>query len=587
VTVSCSGHGCPASAGQLNCQRLPKNYCPVAERARYLIRTSQDVTTAGGQVTEVKAWARRLRGLMESHVSQHEFAGLLGVEARTLRRWCSGESPPGLDSLARIAASTPYTLVEQLADLEYIARDQVPWSVSAPMTSPRLLLDRLWKAVDEATLSRPTHHDLAQVVMQGHADEPTASRYGRWRPRLFDVPTGKRYPHVAYHGVEFQLGLSLEGGVIHAWRQKDWENLGLARPDEFAAPWIKEILADKRRVVDQFRGYPISEGAAWERLELRWRLHDLSRQTPIHWYGEVGRLYRHLIANSMTAHERHIALVRAYQEHLPDPTTSVPAPFLEARDVNLVLLIGSLGSLATYLASVIGEAIGWRSYRAADLVQQYTTRPPVVHTGDAASRTDYAFVYKAISEGNIPGKCVVAISDYDTLVDDAGELTDAARRMLATTGCYVLLLESSPETGALWEMRQQDLLPAGMALRPPHRQDVIQPVQDSLLQALKNLDPDQVQWGHLRANFTVPWWSRDLDEEEIPPFLLPEIGDQIIQASYALLIRLSSGKLPVASRTNTPRMVAGSLLHQQIRDLVHDKEVIRAWQEDPRPRKGK
>ena len=423
--------------------------------------------------------------------------------------------------------------------------------------------------------------------MQGHPDEPTASRYGRWRPRLFDVPTGSRYPHVAYHGVEFQLGLNLEGQVIHAWGQGDWESLGIARPDELAAPWIKSILADKRQVIDHFRNCRISEDAAWERLELRWRLHDLSRQTPIHWYGEVGRLYRHLISNSMTKHERHIALVRAYQEHLPDPTTAVPVPFLEACDVTLVLLLGSLGSLTTYLASVVGEAIGWHSYRAADLVQQYTARPPVVHTGDAASKSDYTFVYKAIAEGRIPRRCIVAISDYDTLVDETGEFTDAAKRLLATSECYVVLLESSPETAALWELRQQDLLPAGFALRPPHRREVVEPIQDGLLQALKISDPDRRRWTHLRSNFTVPWWSRHLDENEIPPFLSPEIGDQIIQASYALLIRLASGKLPVESRPSAPRVVAGSLLHQYIRGLVRDQQAIRAWQEDPRPRKAR
>ncbi len=530
-------------------------------------------------MTEVTAWAKRLQGLMDSHESQLKFAGLLGVDVRTIRRWCNGQSPPRLENLAAIAASTPYTLVEQLADLQYIARDQVPWAASVPMASPRLLLDRLWKAVDEVTLSRPTHHDLARAVMQGHADEPTASRYGRWRPRLFDVPTGKRYPHVAYHGVEFQLGLNLEGEIIHAWRQKDWESLGMARPDEFAAPWIKSILVDKRRIVDHFRNCPISEGAAWERLELRWRLHDLSHQTPIHWYGEVGRLYRHLIANSMTTHERHIALVRAYQEHLPDPTRAVPIPFLEARDVTLVLLLGSLGSLTTYLASVVGEAIGWHSYRAADLVQQYTARPPVVYTGDAASRTDYTFVYKAIADGHIPPFCIVAISDYDTLVDDAGALTDAAKRMLAKSDCYVLLLESSPETGVLWELRQQDLLPTGVALGPPHRRETIQPIQDKLLQTLKILDPEQARWAHLRANFIVPWWSRNLDEDEIPPFLPPEIGDQIVQTSYALLVRLASGKLPIESKPSAPRVVAGSLLHQYIHGLLRDKEAIRAWQE--------
>jgi transcriptional regulator with XRE-family HTH domain len=538
-------------------------------------------------VTEVTAWAKRLQGLMDSHESQARFADLLGVDVRTIRRWCNGESPPRLENLAAIAASTPYTLVEQLADLDYIPRDQVPWAASVPMASPRLLLDRLWKAVDEVTLSRPTHHDLARAVMQGHPDEPTSSRYGRWRPRLFDVPTGERYPHVAYRGVEFQLGLDLEGKVIHAWRQKDWEGLGMARPDELAAPWIKSILVDKRRVVDHFRNCPISEGAAWERLELRWRLHDLSRQTPIHWYGEIGRLYRHLIANSMTTHERHIALVRAYQEHLPDPTRAVSVPYLEACGVAQVFLLGSLGSLTTYLASVVGEAIGWHSYRAADLVQQYTTRPPVVHTGDAASRTDYTFVYKAIAEGHIPRHCIVAISDYDTLVDDAGELTDAAKRMLAASECYVVLLESSPETGVLWELRQKDLLPVGVAPRPPHRREIVQPIQDKLLQTLKIFDPDQARWAHLRANFTVPWWSRDLDQNGIPPFLRPEIGDQIIQASYALLIRLASGKLPIESRPSAPRVVAGSLLHQYIRGLLRDKQAIRAWQEDPRPRKGR
>jgi transcriptional regulator with XRE-family HTH domain len=200
-------------------------------------------------VTEVTAWAKRLQGLMNSHESQLEFAGMLGVDVRTIRRWCNGASPPRLENLAAIAASTPYTLVEQLVDLEYIGRDEVPWAASVPMASPRLLLDRLWKAVDEVTLSRPTHHDLARVVMQGHPDEPTARRYGRWRPRLFDVPSGERYPHIIYHGVEFQLGLNLGGQVIHAWRQKDWERLGMARPDEFAAPWIKSILADKRQVI--------------------------------------------------------------------------------------------------------------------------------------------------------------------------------------------------------------------------------------------------------------------------------------------------------------------------------------------------
>lgn len=538
-------------------------------------------------MTEATAWAKRLQGLMDSHESQARFADLLGVDVRTIRRWCNGESPPRLENLAAIAASTPYSLVEQLTDLDYIARDQVPWAASVPMASPRLLLDRLWKAVDEVTLSRPTHHDLARAVMQGHPEEPVVSRYGRWRPRLFDVPTGGRYPHISYRGVEFQLGLNLEGKVIHAWRQSDWDSLGMARPDDLAAPWIKSILADKRRVFDHFRNCAISEGAAWERLELRWRLHDLSRQTPIHWYGEVGRLYRHLIANSMTVHERHIALVRAYQEHLPDPTRAVPVPFLEDSDVALVLLLGPLGSLTTYLASVVGEAIGWHSYRAADLVQQYTARSPVVHTGDAASKADYTFVYKAIAEGRIPRHCIVAISDYDTLVDDAGELADSVKNMLAVSGCYVIMLESSPETGVLWELRQQDLLPAGVALRSPHRREIVGPVQDKLLRALKVFDPDQARWAYLRANFTVPWWSRNLDEHEIPPFMPPEIGDQIIQSSYALLIRLASGKLPIESRPFPTRVVPGSLLHQYIRELQRDRQAIRAWQEDPKPRRGR
>ena len=132
-------------------------------------------------MTEVTAWAKRLHGLMDSHESQLKFAGMLDVDVRTIRRWCNGESPPRLENLAAIAASTPYTLVEQLTDLGYIARDQVPWAASIPTASPRLLLDRLWKAVDEVTLW-PTNHDLARAVMQGHPDEPTAHRYGRWRP---------------------------------------------------------------------------------------------------------------------------------------------------------------------------------------------------------------------------------------------------------------------------------------------------------------------------------------------------------------------------------------------------------------------
>jgi hypothetical protein len=531
-------------------------------------------------------WAQRLHGLMDSHESHLKFAGLLGVDVRTIRRWCKGESPPRLENLAAIAASTPYTLVEQLIDLGYIARDQVPWAASTPTASPRLLLDRLSKAVDEVTLSRPTHHDLARAVMQGHPDEPTTRRYARWRPRLFDIPTGEIYPHVAYHGVEFQLGLDLNGNVIQAWRQEDWERLGIARPDEFAAPWIKSILVDKKQIIDDFRNCRISDDAAWERLELRWRLHDLSRQASIHWYGEVGRLYRHLIAHSMTTHERHIALVRAYQEHLPDPTTAVPVPFLDAYDVSHVLLLGSLGSLATYFGSVVGEAVGWYSYRAADLVQQYTARPPVVYTGDAASNADYAFVYEAIADGHILPHSIVAISDYDTLVDDTGALTDATKRMLATNNCYVVLLESSPETGVLWELRQQDLLPAGVALRLPHRQKVIQPIQAKLLQTLRILDPGHARWAHLRANFIVPWWSRDLDRNEIPHFLPPKIGDQIVQGSYALLVRLTSGRLPIESRPNAPRVVGGSLLHHYIRELRLDKQMLRAWQEDPRPRKA-
>jgi hypothetical protein len=260
---------------------------------------------------------------------------------------------------------------------------------------------------------------------------------------------------------------------------------------------------------------------------------------------------------------------------------------LEDCDVTLVLILGSLGSLATYFASVVGEAVGWHSYRAADLVQQYTARPPVVHTGDAASKTDYTFVYEVIADGHIPRHCIVAISDYDTLVDDTGALTDATKRMLATSDCYIVLLESSPETGVLWELRQQDLLPAGFALRPPHRQEIIQPIQAKLLQTLKILDPDQTRWTHLRANFIVPWWSRNLDENEIPPFLPPEIGDQIVQASYALMVRLATGKLPIESRPSAPRVVTGSLLHQYIRGLPRDKQAIRAWQEDPRPRKAR
>ena len=358
----------------------------------------------------------------------------------------------------------------------------------------------------------------------------------------------------------------------------------MAIPDEFAAPWIKSILVDKRRIIDHFRNANLRRrrlGAAGTSLATSRSL----RQTPIHWYGEVGRLYRHLIANSMTTHERHISLVRAYQEHLPDPTMAVPVPFLEASDVTLVLLLGNLGSLTTYIASVVGEAIGWQSYRAADLVQQYTARPPLLHTGDAASKTDYTFVYKAIANGHIPRRCIVAISDYDTLVDEAGALTDATKRILATGNCYILLLESSPETSVLWELRQQDLLPAEVALRPPHRRQVIQPIQDKLLRTLKVLDPDQARSAHLRANFIVPWWSRNLDDNEIPPFLPPEIGDQIVQASYALLVRLASGKLPIESRPSTPRVVIGSLLHQYIRGLLRDKQAIRAWQEDPRPRK--
>lgn len=535
-------------------------------------------------MTEVTAWARRLRGLMSTHESQLKFAGLLGVDVRTIRRWCAGKSPPRLENLAAIAASTSYTLAEQLRDLGYMARDQVPWTVSVPMVSPRLLLDRLWTAVDEATLSRPTHHDLARAVMQGHPNEP-AGRYGRWRPRLFDVPTGKQYPHVAYRGVEFQLGLNLDGKVKLAWRKADWESLEIATPDEFATPWIKSILFDKRLVIDKFRNRPISESAAWERLELRWRLHDLSHQTPIHWYGEVGRLYRHLIANSMTAHERHIALVRAYQEHLPDPTRAVPTPFLEDRGVTLVLLFGGLGSLTTYLASVVGEAIGWHSYRAADLVQQYVARSPLVYTGDAASKTDYNFVYNAIADGHIPRHCIVAISDYDTLIDDAGLITDAVKRMLATSHCYAMILESSAETRTLWELRQHDLLPDGMPVRAPDRGEVIQSVQDELLHALRAFDPDRARWGHLSANFIVPWWPRGLDENAIPPFLPPEIGDQIVEASYALLVRLASGKLPIESRPSPPRVIPGSLLHQHLRGLSSDKKAFRAWQEGPRPRK--
>ncbi len=531
-------------------------------------------------MTDIATWGRRLSGIMNDHESQLKFAALLAVDVRTIRRWCRGQSPPRLENLAAIALATPYTLVEQLTDLGYIARAQMPWVASVPAASPRLLLDRLWRAVDEVTLGRPSHHDLARAVMAGHEGEPAAHRYGRWRPRLFDVPTGDVYPHVAYRGVEFQLGLDEEGRLIPAWRQKEWDNLGIGVPMEFAAPWIRSILIDNERVEDHFRSAPISYVAAWERLELRWRLHELSRQVQIHWYGEVGRLHRRLIANTMTTHERHIAVVRAYQEHLPDPTAAVPAPFLEDCGAARVLLVGSPATLTTYLSAVVGEALGWRSYRVADLVQQYTARPPVIQTGDAAGKADYSFVHQAIADGHVPRHCVIAVSEFDTLVDEAGELTKPARRMLSADGTYVVLLESDSRTDALWEYRQRDQLPVGVDLRPTNKVETLEKVRPQLVRALEDADPMRGRWVHLYANFVVPWWNPNLPLEAIPPFLEPRIGDQIVRAAYALLVRLSTGKLPIQSRPRAPRIAEGSLLRRYVKPLAQDRRALQAWRDD-------
>ncbi len=506
--------------------------------------------------------------------SRTRFGDIVGVSQPTVTRWIVGATTPGLDDLQKIAVATDYSLVAQLRDLGYLTEERIPWSYESPSISPRLLLDRLSKAVDDATLARPTNRDLAKAVMgdPGPNGRPTE---GRWRATLFDVPLGVAYPHVAYRGVQFELGLDAFGHRHQAWLGGDWELQGLQPPTEYGSPWMRQLLETGTPAIDRASGEPVPELVAWERLELRWRLHDLSRQVYIQWYGELGRIHRHLLVPVEAARPGHLALVRAYQEHLPDASRSRIHPIAGERRIRRVLLVGGPASLATYFAPVIAEALGWHSHRAADLVRQYRPSPATGQSAGPAIGWDFAYLYRSIGQGVGPRECVMSISELDTLVDDTGSLTSEAEEMLSSDDSLVVLIEADGRSLTQWEKRQLDQAPKGTELRAANRSRNTEQVTSRISDLLREIDPGGRTWIHLVENRPVPWWS---DEPEAP-YLDPVIGDLIVQGSYSLAFRLAEGRFPTLSRRTRPNWLApGSLLHRFSDTLASDQVVTRYWQ---------
>ena len=521
--------------------------------------------------TSLERWRDKLRQLMGEQ-SQSEFAESLSTSERTIRRWLNEKPTPTLDHLQVVAQNYPYPLIDQLADLGFLPPEVIPWGVSRFPSSPALLLDKMRLAVDEITRSHPNHRDLSREVMVfREGEEFLGERHGRWRSVLFDVAAGKAYPHVAFHGAEFRLGFDSLGSKRPVWHEQEWNSLSLSRY-KYSNEWIDRVISGDDVPIDVFRNTEVSKDAAWERLELRWRLSELSRLVNIQWYGEVGSLHRLLLDDPKDDQERHIALVRAYDSHYPDPVKSIIPPSVNNVGASRVIIVGPPWALTTFVSAVVAESFGWRSYRASELLRQMTARVSRSSLAGEGVASDFEVVFNAIAETSLLRHSIVSVSELGYLVGSDGELRDSAKRMLSADGTFVILLDGTEKSAKLYEQRQQDQLPKNAILSDSYRRNVADEVMPILREQLRESRGGNESWTDLTCDIDIPWWTES-NRTGDGPFFADSIGDSIIRASYAIHYRLIHGKLPSKTRRSNFEVVEGSLLSKFVRSLRNDTLV--------------
>jgi hypothetical protein len=500
--------------------------------------------------------------------------GAAGFDVQ-LRRWMKKDGPfPTVKNMVLLGEllGPDFSLAEQVRLCTSESLSALPVLAPEPLRSRRLLITKLWYAVNEAVQGRPVTADLVRAVLSGDGEKDP--EIGRWRARQFDVPSGVKYKHFALRAIEFQRGPYMSSNVVlpagsaqenltPAWAPDDFERAGanLSELVRDAPVWIQMVLNSGSPVRDtwthpQHPDFHLRKEDAYDRLELRWRLRALAPLVPITWYGELGAVHRRLLYNANTDRVRHIAMMHSYGEQVPDPAARIRPGWLSETGHTRLVLIAPTSALCHPLAALLAEAWAWQFLDARDLTGELTGARPTYDSWDRQNRLEQ--IYRELTAPRYADSSIVLLRDLDTIITEDRVIPPVLDLMTAPRS-FTLIMQPGNESADLWKSRQENLLPRGVKVSGPNSPEVTHHALNFAVEAMVHHDPTRTHWTLVRWRPTIPWWPESLPQGAIPPFWDPRIGDQLLRAGYALATRLSEGRFP-GRRVRKPPFVDDSLL---------------------------
>jgi hypothetical protein len=491
-----------------------------------------------------------------------EVAARIGVEPKTVASWTRETkiAVPQLKNLVAIAKTYQYPLIQQLADAGLAEQRLSPYAKVSTSESLALAASTLWHAVEELNTARPGPAELAREVLASCEQDGVP---GRWRCRLFDVPSGWRYPHVAYRGVEFQLAPDAEGRLHEHWDQAEWNTRRVDPWTTLPTPWIE-------RCVTSNGSHSPQPAFGWQRLELLYRLREKLPLVPGRWLGAVGRLHTTLLLRDQRQ-PRHLYLVPAYQERMPDSAHRVVPPYAAEFGINRILVIGPSALAPDSIARILAEGLAWHGTTGRELASRHSGRVRGYHDPERVPSLVRMYTYLAHCGSEAPYD-IVGLHDLDTmLTSDATKLLPEVEAMLVASGTLTVLLWPTRRTLDSWRERQLDQKLPWTGVRNSWRDDPksVFAYLETISSFLRRNVARGRKWPHLTVSTDLQWFN-----PERPVFESPDIGDYRIRAAYELAYRLKRRR-PLtrgATRSSIP-LAEGSLLQKKQVDLSVDPDV--------------
>lgn len=500
-----------------------------------------------------REFLRRHNSAQENFSKNRTFAA-----QRTIQNWTSRTlecAVPEMAALRGIETELNYPLVQQLVDLGLVSPDEVQVGITALPASTSLVLARLDMAVATLTSNRYDVWDLARYVID---DCVRTGSPGRWRARVFDVPSGETLRHGAYRAVEFLRS-----------RLPDTAVLGSRGDTQQTERICLELAPDCGTWADLVEFKLAQDGgnrAHWlERLELVTRMRRIRDSMVLNTYGGEGSLHLPLL-NNPDRKQRHIFVDvdGARRAHDPREMTGInttlrakprsgrPAPG------GKVLVIGppSINNLA--LSRMAAGALGW----PAQTIREHASAAGASRLRVTAREPDTAQISQTIEHIAAWRPVHPAIISLSSLPSAAKEIT-TLRKLLNDEFTVPVFVRPSRDLLEEWEQRQRK---GTDGMSKNSRSDAVVEALDAISEILKGRKAPYLTARIRRPDAELLPWSKD------EHFVHPSIGDFTVRAAYQLAYALTHGEIPPKGPARVTRFMPGSVLDRHEASLRSSRE---------------